>query len=465
MWSIKTGSKHPDGKQVTFRKTSDCSMPETFYEDNRHLFQPFSEEEWEAYPFASAEDMRWFQEAKFGLFFHVGISAMGKVDIGWSRHTHKLPDTGAGPIPDTEYDGWADQLAFDSFDPEQWSEMAVHSGAKYVVIIAKHHDGFHMWDTQYSEHKITNTPYGQDYLKKLIDSLRSKGLRIGIYYSQRDWYHPDYEPLTEERFHQCGGHPPYVKPGEKLMISQKHRAYIDYMKNTVLELMSNYGKIDILWWDAVWWGGMFVEEMWDSFALEKEVRRLQPHIIINNRCSLPGDFDTPECTLGFYQKDRMWETCMPLGTAWAWTGDEAKPLKELVTQLVSCVCGNGNYLLSVGCMSNGAFAESEKQRLSELGQWLSLYGESIYGTVSGPWLPTKEYGAVFRDNYIYLHLFNGKKSVVLPALEGSEITAYRCMTGGKMAVEKTENEYIISIDTPNDIDTIVELTVQEHGIA
>lgn len=463
MWSVLVDDTpvQADRELIPTAQTGERSMPETFYQDNRHLFQPFTRQEWEAYPFASAEDMKWFNQAKFGLFFHVGISAVGKVDIGWSRHTHKLPDTGEGKIPDEVYDGWADQLSFEAFDAEEWSRMAVNSGAKYVVIIAKHHDGFHMWDTQYSEHKITRSPYGKDYLRQLIDACRDKGLRIGIYYSQRDWYHPDYEPLQRDRFEKAGGHPPYAAPGEKLPVSDRQRRYQKYMRDTVLELMTNYGKIDILWWDALWWGGMFQEEMWDSFALEQEVRRLQPHILINNRCSLPGDFDTPECTLGFYQKDRMWETCMPLASAWAWTGSDAKPLDEIITQLVSCVCGNGNYLLSLGCMGNGAFADSEQQRLTQIGDWLSRYGESLYDTTSGPWLPTEQYGAVFRGDTVYLHLFRGVGQVRLPQPDGNRILSVKCLTGGSVRMETDGQTVKFTAENPDPIDTILVLQMEK----
>ena len=160
----------------------------------------FSSEEWEAYPFAKEEDLRWFKDAKFGLFLHVGIAAMGMVDISWSRSTHKLPDpeSWAGGIADEVYDGWAREIAFPAFDAKSWARLARESGFRYVVIITKHHDGFHMWDTAYSEYKITDSPFGRDYLRELVDAFRAEGLKIGLYYSQRDWTHPDYEPVPVE---------------------------------------------------------------------------------------------------------------------------------------------------------------------------------------------------------------------------------------------------------------------------
>lgn len=152
----------------------------------------FSDEEWNSYLFAKQEDSKWFHDAKYGLFLHVEISAIGMVDISWSRKTHKLPDPPSGfkSVPDEKYDSWAKKLAFPKFNAKEWASIAKENGFKYVVIITKHHDGFHMWDTAYSDHKITNSPFGRDYLKELIDAFREAGLKIGVYYSKRDWTHP-----------------------------------------------------------------------------------------------------------------------------------------------------------------------------------------------------------------------------------------------------------------------------------
>ena len=148
------------------------------------LFQPFTEKEWAEYPFAGEEKLKWFRDAKLGLFFHVGISALGKVDIGWSRHTHKLPDPGVGPIADEVYDGWAKEIKMEDFSADEWIDLAIAGGFKYVVIITKHHDGFNMWDTAYSDYKITNSPMARDYLGELIDACHRIIMPVGLYYSQ-----------------------------------------------------------------------------------------------------------------------------------------------------------------------------------------------------------------------------------------------------------------------------------------
>ena len=312
---------------------------------------------------------------------------MGMVDLSWPRKTHKLPDPAwGGKVPDEVYDGWAKELAFPAFDAEKWASAAKKGGFKYVVIIAKHHDGFHMWDTAYSDYKITNSPFGKNYLKLLIDAFRKAGLKIGIYYSKRDWTHPDYEPVPVADADAIK-EPPYfkMKNGKEFYITDKHKKYQEYMFNTVRELMTDFGRIDLLWWDAEYNGGMFTKEMWNSEELEATVRSLQPHIIIDNRAGLPGDYDTPEGHTGFFQNTRMWETCMTLGSAWAHTNGKIKSKRKILSQLLNCTGGDGNYLLSIGCKPDGSLAEKEMKRLEEVGQWLKKYGKCVYGTRGGIW--------------------------------------------------------------------------------
>lgn len=442
-------------------------MPYSVLEENqkepKHLYQPFTHTQWEAYPFAAEEDLRWFREAKLGLFLHIGLSCLGPVELGWGRRTHKIPDSGFGPVPDEIYDGWANKLSFSEFDAERWAALAKRGGMRYVVIVAKHHDGFHMWDTKYSEHKITNSPFGRDYIREMVEAFRKEGIKVGLYYSQRDWFHPDYEPIAEGTCETIQ-EPPYYRllPGETLRCGEKHKNYIKYMHNTVRELMENYGKIDVLWWDACWWGNMFTEEMWDADKLEREVRRLQPHILINNRASLPGDFDTPEGQVGFFQNNRPWETCMPLGTEWVWNGEPVKSFKMVLSQFINCVCGDGNYLLSIGAMPDGRYGKEEAKRIEELGSWLRRYGESVYGTRGGPWRPAHWGGSVYRGNTIYLHLLEEKDVLHLPSLD-NEIVSYQCLTGEDVVVRQTDSEVTIEVKGRNEetCDVIVELSMQE----
>lgn len=427
-------------------------------------FQPFSAERWERYPFAGEEKLEWYRSAKYGLFLHVGINSLGMVDISWPRHTHVKPDVGTGSIPDEVYDGWAKQFTFEKFCAEEWAQLAVDGGMRYVVIIAKHHDGFHMWDTEFSSYKITNTPFKRDYLKELIDAFRQAGLKIGLYYSQRDWVHPDYQPIDLEKVNLLD-HPPFyeMKRGEKYVVPPKHKKYISYMHDTVLELMTKYGKIDILYWDADYCGEMFVEEMWNSECLEQKVRELWPDILINNRASCPGDFDTPETFVGFFQNTRCWETCMPLGAAWSYNGESPKSYETVLRQLVCSVCGDGNYLLSIGAMPEGNLASTDMERICEIGCWLKTYGDSIYNTRGGPWKTGEWGGSCYRGNTVYLHIFDRdaiKESIF--SLLDNKIIQVKSLTGEipELIILEAGFQIKIAEENQNGGDCILELTLE-----
>ncbi len=425
-------------------------------------FTYFTDEDWNRYPFASEQNTKWFREAKYGLFLHVGISAIGMVDISWSRTTHKLPDPSQGSVvSDEEYDGWAKQLSFEKFNAKEWADIAKKGGFKYVVIIAKHHDGFHMWNTAYSDYKITNSPFGRDYLKELIDAFREAGLKIGIYYSKRDWTHPDYEPVPVNDA-EAISKPPYfrMKDGKQWYMTEKHKRYLEYMFNTVRELMTNYGRIDLLWWDAEYNNGMFTKEMWNSEELEKMIRELQPHIIINNRAGLPGDYDTPEGHTGFFQNTRMWETCMPLGKYWAYSPNKTKSTKTIIAQLVNCAGGDGNYLLSIGCKPDGSIAGNEAQQIKEIGSWLRKYGESIFATRGGIWKPTKKYASCFKGNHVYLHILSSAPvtTFTLP-FKNNALKAFSCLTGEKVSLKAKGGKLRVTVfgRKPGTYDKIIKI--------
>lgn len=467
MWSIiNKNDNYKNNEKITTDKTNtfERSMPEKYSNGNEHLFQKFSQKEWQEYPFASKEDLKCFKDLKYGMFFHVGLAALGKVDIGWSKQTHKLPDSGEGQISDEIYDGWAKEIKMEDFDADKWIQFAKDGGMKYVVIIAKHHDGFHMWDTSYSDYKITNSPFVRDYLKELIDACHRLDVKVGLYFSQRDWHHENYEPLTKETFKKFGNHPPYKNcSDEKLPITENHKKYIEYMHNAVMELMTKYGRIDILWWDSLWWGGMFYEEMWETLELEKKVREVQPHILINNRGSVPGDFDTPECMIGYFQNDRAWESCMPLGEAWAWTGNGIKSKKQIISDLVNCACGDGNFLLSIGCMPNGDFDVPEREIILQIGKWLNAYGDSIYATNGGPYIPNDQYGSTYKENNVYIHFLNQNvKTIRLPKIHNNEILNCKSLTGEDFTLKEENGEYILTLLENNDIDTIIKINLMEN---
>lgn len=428
--------------------------------NNKNMYdQYFTEEEWNNYLSASKEDVELFKDLRVGLFLHVGISAIGKVDMSWPMSDKKLPDLNdkKSKLPSETYFSWAERFEFENFDADQWISIAKKAGMKYVVVITKHHDGFHMWDTKYSDFNVMTTKFGRDYIREIADACHKYDMKLGFYYSQRDWHHPDYEPVDPTKVTLLDK-PPFfkLKEGEVYRVSDKHRKYIEYMHNAVIELMTNYGKVDILWWDSSYFGGMFLADMWDSASLEAKVRKLQPHIVINNRGSLVGDYDTPEGYVGLYQKSRPWETCMTLGPKWSWTDQKPKSLKKIITQLVMCACGDGNYLLSIGCKPDGSLAESDVTRLKELGDWLQKYGESIYSTRAGDILPTKKVGCTENSKYVFIHILKGNKIKI------ENIQAYKippkALTGEKIRVLTKNGKTFIKVKKKlRSIDVILKL--------
>lgn len=429
VWSIREG----DPKEVTPRHAI--------------MNQVFPQKEWDAYPFASQEKMEWFRDARYGFFVCHGLSCLWGQEVGWPRRTRKYPDRGIGGIPDAVYDGGIKELKMEHFDAEAIVGFAKKAGFKYIVVIAKHHDGFHMWDTKYSNHKITNSPFGRDYIGEFANACHKLDMPIGIYYSQRDWFHPDYEPILKTT----------GKPGPN------HHKYIEYMHNTVRELLTNYGKIDIFWWDSAWWGGMFTADMWDADKIEKEIRKLQPNIIINNRASVPGDFDTPEQRIGSYQK-RPWETCIPIGANWAWSPGSIKSIKQVLRLLISTSVGNGNLLLSTGFMPDGKLDPAHLERMLEVGEWLKQYGNTLYGTRGGPWYPGGWGGSTYRGNKVYLHIMRwpgSGKALRLPIPDQKIVGSKLLTSNGKVKWTYTPNsiDFEVAEADRDKIDTIVELTL------
>ncbi len=349
--------------------------------------------------------LQWWQEARFGMFIHWGPVSLKGTEIGWSRGEQ---------VPIEEYDNLYKSFNPTKFSAEEWVKTAKDAGMKYLVITAKHHDGFCLWDTKTTEYNIMNTPFGRDVVKELAEECRRQGIVFCTYYSVLDWYHPDYNLNSR-------GGPGYQLPtGEKPDMNR----YISYMKAQLKELVENYGPIGVMWFDGEW------EEPWThemGLDLYDYVRSLQDDIIINNRVDkgrkgmegitltdkqYAGDFDTPEQEVGKFQTDRPWETCMTIARQWAWKpNDELKDLDECLKILVETVGGDGNLLLNVGPMPTGEIEERQVERLEEIGEWLDKNGESIYGTRGGPYPPDDWGVSTSKNNRIYLHVLNpnGKK--------------------------------------------------------
>ena len=432
---------------------------------NWYLLQKFTPEEWDASNFATAKEMEWFNDARYGMFIHFGLSTYIGKDLSWGMcYTRKAPDQGHGPIADSVWTTYPGHFIFDDFNAKRWVGIAQKAGMKYIVVIAKHHDGFHMWDTKFSDFKITNTPFGRDYLKEIADACHEAGMKFGIYYSQRDWYHPDYAPVDTSLI-MAQNEPPYYKPKPgitEVRPGPSHQKYIDYQFNVVRELCTNYGKIDVFWFDACWWGGMFTADMWESEKLTRMIRKLQPGIIINNRASIPGDFDTPEQKIGMYQ-DRPWESCITLCSTWSWSDTPVKSKNTIVKMLSATACGNGNILLSWGPKWEGAFDKAQIKRLKEVGEWLEKYGHSIYNTRGGPWYPEKWGGSTYRANKAFVHITGEhEKLLSLPPIQNAIVSA-RALTGGQVKLSQDGKGVTLDLreaDT-NGESVIIEITFKK----
>lgn len=433
-----------------------------------YLYQPFTVEQWQKSSFASERELAWFKDARYGMFIHFGLSSYKKADLSWDVcYTRKAPDFGHGPYADDEWKQWAEELQFENFDADRWIAIAKQAGFKYVVVITKHHDGFHMWDTAESEFKITNTPFGRDLVKEIVDACHRHKMPVGLYYSQRDWQHADYMPVDPEKIATQTSTSWTLKPGVDSPIGDRHWKYLQYQEKAVRELCTRYGKIDVFWWDALWWGGMFTADMWDSERINRIIRALQPGIIINNRCSIPGDFDTPEKRLGRFQNWRPWESCVCLSDTWSYSGTPVKSLNDLVGMLTMAICGDGNLLISWGPQWSGRFDDVEVTALAEMGEWIKSHEQAIFATRGGPWKPGVWGGSVYRGSTVYLHIVNlAGETLELPELPGCAVLS-ASLFGADTRVEIQHMDNTLNLRIPADMkigpSTVVKLELSRDA--
>ena len=435
-----------------------------------YLVQVVPDAEWDGSNYASQEDLQWFKDAKYGMFISFGLSTFVNKELsGGIIGDRVLPDgVSKTPLyPREEWTSWADSLRLENFSKEELVKIIKASGVKYMVVIAKHHDGFHLWDTQYSDFKSTNSPYKKDFIREVVDACHLADIKVGIYYSQRDWYHPDYQPVDPETAERITV-PPYfqAKKGKTVKPGKNHQKYIDYQFDVVRELCTNYGKIDIFWFDANYWGGMFTSDMWDGERLTRMIRELQPGILINNRASLPGDFDTPEQRIGMFQNRRPWETCMTLCGGWSYTPTPVKSPLTIFQKLQSTAIGDGNLLLSWGMKWDGSWDEKQKDTFVKVGDYLQKYGCSIYNTQGGPWLPDEWGGTTFKKNKVYVHITKIPESgnIFLPKLSGFKVVNSEDISGHTLSVKQVDGGYRIDMKTLEKIESpvVLELTVDKN---
>jgi alpha-L-fucosidase len=291
--------------------------------------------------------MRWWLEARFGMFVHFGLYSV----IG---HQEWVLESEGIPIP--EYEKLAKHFRPKPGAAREWARLAKRAGQKYIVLTTKHHEGFCLWDTKLTDYNAARQGPGRDLVREFVEAARAEGLRVGFYYSLMDWHHPDgaicaTDPAARARF-------------------------VAYSHGLIRELLTNYGKIDILWYDVTW---PLTPEQWRAEEMNKMVFDLQPDIIVNNRNGLAGDFSTPEHKVAADQ--RAWETCETMNLGWGYqrADDEWKSAKRIVNDLTLCVQQGGNYLLNIGPDAAGDVPRESVERLEQVGAWLRTNGASIYG--------------------------------------------------------------------------------------
>ena len=401
--------------------------------------------------------MKQWQDRRFGMFIHWGPVSIKGTEMGWSR---------GAQVPAAEYDQLYKQFNPTQFNADQWAKIAADAGMKYLVITSKHHDGFCLWPSEFTDYDIANTPFQRDILKELSDACKKHGVLFGTYYSVCDWWHPDY-PL---------GSP----AGKSKKPEPNMDRYYAYLKNQTKELIDHYGPLGLIWFDGEW------EKPWTreyGNELYRYLKELQPDLIINNRISKgrsgmagttkqstlnAGDFDTPEQQIGGFSRQRPWETCMTICRQWAWKPDDAmKSLTECIQTLLYTVGGDGNLLFNVGPMPDGRIEPRQVQRLKEMGIWLRTYGDAVYGTRGGPYKPGKWGASTCKGNKIYLFVMNWPKEgpLRIPAPSMKFVKA-AARNGGTIKVSQSEGwmEIEVSKKDRDPIVTVIELTVDGQAV-
>lgn len=422
--------------------------------------------------------VEWFVNDRFGMFIHWGLYAI-PARGEWIRSTEQ--------ISVEEYEQYFEEFNPVDYDPKEWARLAKEAGMKYVVLTAKHHDGFCLFDTQYTDYKATNTKAGRDLIAEYVEAIRGEGLKVGIYFSIIDWHHPDF-PHYGDRQHPMRNNEAYK---DKV---HNFDNYLDYMHNQIKEICTNYGKLDLLWFDFSY--DELVGEAWRATELVEMIRTLQPTVMIDNRLEASGvgfgslltvnptpysgDFVSPEQIIpprGIYDEEGnkvVWEACITMNNNWGYCEEDKffKSPEMIIKKLVECVSKGGNMLLNVGPDSKGNIPEESVQILKTIGKWMRKNGESIYGCGHVE-MEKPEYGRVTgKGKKLYYHVMDNPIGFVpLYGLKKEEIKKVRLLsTGTEMKIVDSwiTNNYpdIVFVsfgpnpNMPDDIDTVIEVELK-----
>jgi len=392
--------------------------------------------------------LRWWTDARFGMFIHYGPVTLTGEELSWSRANSNPQCPNKGSTPVEVYDNLYRRFNPTEFKADDWTAVAKAAGMKYVVLTTKHCDGFLLWDSKVDGYNIMASPFKRDIVAELAAASRKDGLRIGWYFSPMDWRDPDFR-------------------------TERNAAFLGRMQGELREVLSGYGKIDLLWFDYD--GGKPLYDQASTYAL---VKQAQPQIIINNRLDLGvegnneamlnpnADYYTPEQRIGGYDDQRPWETCMTLGTQWSWKPkDKIKSAAEVIGILARTVGGDGNLLLDVGPMPDGRIEPRQVDVLEQVGAWVKLNRESIYGTRGGPWKPTATVASTRKGKNIYVHVLQWPTGPLIFPEIPAKIVGAKLLGGGSVEYHKMPSgiEVSVPMDKRDVNDTVIVLKLNREA--
>ena len=378
--------------------------------------------------------IRWWQEARFGMFIHWGLySVLGRRE--WVLEQES--------IPLSEYVQLARRFTPQPNVARQWARLAKRAGQRYMVMTTKHHEGFCLFRSALTDYCAPKTACGRDLVAEYVEAARAEGLRVGFYYSLMDWHHPD---------------------GQRCLTDPAaRRRFVDYIHGQVRELLTNYGKIDILWYDV---SQPLDAAGWESEKMNEMVYKLQPDIIVNNRNQLPGDFGTPEQRI--VAEEGAWESCMTMNGSWGYckTDEEWKSVRTIVQNLQTCARGGGNYLLNIGPRADGSVPEPSIRTLDAVGDWLSRNGASIFGAERCKVSFADMANFTRRGNKLYVHvnLWDGE-TLSIAALETKVLSAKFLTTGEPVKFTQDEHRLLFTglpVTPPDYPSTVLELECESE---
>ncbi|HEU0121101.1 MAG TPA: alpha-L-fucosidase [Bryobacteraceae bacterium] len=352
-----------------------------------------------AFPAPSRLD--WWIDARFGMFIHWGVHTIIARDIWNMEHEAILPD---------EYRPLGAKFRPPVGVARQWARLAKKAGQKYMVLTTKNHDGYCLFDTKTTDFCATKQACGRDLVAEYVEAARAEGRKVGFYFSMMDWFHPD---------------------GLRCAVDEAaRRRFIPYIHEQVHEICSNYGPIDVLWWDGTW---PLDPKGWETEKLHESIRKLQPNMVINDRGGLPGDFATSEQKIEPAEVGRPWEACMTINGSWGYVAadDTWKTPKAVLGNLINCSKGGGNFLLNIGPRSDGSVPEPSVRVLEEVGRWMDVHGATIYGSERCRVQRSNYVNFTRKGNTLFLHVSRWPGPVITLARFTSKIKSARWQATGK----------------------------------